>query len=143
MGRIAQVGIALGVLGVVLTFMGLFPGVTGLDPAAGIGLVQIFIILVGFSLLIIGALIYVKYTFYVGVTVTLAQQIGVRLALTGLILAGMVGLADTLGFGSHPQIDGQETFFGSIQAAGVVGGFVIASIGVLIFAVAGNFDDPT
>ena len=54
MGRLAQVGIALGVLGVVLTFMGLFPGVTGLDPAAGIGLVQIFIILTGFTLWSLG-----------------------------------------------------------------------------------------
>ena len=138
MGRLAQVGIALGVLGGVLAFMGLFPGVTGLDPAAGIGLVQICIILIGFSLEIFGALIYVKYTFYLGIAGTFAQQIGVRLALTGLILAGMVGLADTLGFGSHPNLAGQETFFGSIQAAGMVGGFVIASIGILIYAISGN-----
>ena len=34
MPRVAQFGIALGALGAVLTFMGLFPGVTGLKPAA-------------------------------------------------------------------------------------------------------------
>ena len=55
MARIAQFGIALGALGTMLTFMGLFPGVTGLPPASGIGIVQSVTILIGFVLLIAGA----------------------------------------------------------------------------------------
>jgi len=51
--------------------------------------------LCGFGLLILGALIYVKFSFYLGMVSTLAQQIGVRLALTGLMISGMSGLADT------------------------------------------------
>ena len=138
MPRVAQFGIALGALGAVLTFMGLFPGVTGLRPAAGIGIMQIFSMLVGFMLLILGALIYVKFTFYTFKPANLAQQIGYRLALTGLLFAAMAGLSDVLGFGSH-GIDSQSgTLFGTLQAFGIIGSFLIASIGVLIYAVTGN-----
>src|SRR5215204_3650724 len=79
MARLAQFGIAIAALGIVLAFMGLYPGVTGITPARGVGLAQLPIILSGFALLIFGALIYVKSTFYVGRTATLAQQIGFRL----------------------------------------------------------------
>jgi len=140
MPRIAQFGIALGALGTVLTFMGLFPGVTGLTPAKGIGIVQIFTMLTGFTLLIMGALIYVKFTFYVGRPANLAQQIGIRLALTGLLFAAMSGSADIVGFGSHGSVTGTEPLFGMLQAIGIIGSFIIAALGVLIYAVSGNMD---
>lgn len=136
--RIAQFGIAIAILGTVLTFMGLFPGVTGLEPASGIGIVQIFTILTGFTLLIFGALIYVKFTFYSGRSATLAQQIGVRLALTGLLFASMAGIADVLGFGSHPRTVSSDVLFGVLQAFGIIGSFVMACLGVLLYAVAGD-----
>ncbi len=141
MPRIAQFGIALGALGTVLTFMGLFPGVTGLTPAKGIGIVQIFTVLTGFTLLIVGALIYVKFTFYVGKAANLAQQIGIRLALTGLLFAVMSGTADIVGFGSHGSNAGNQPLFGMLQAIGIIGSFIIAALGVLIYAVSGNMDE--
>jgi len=136
--RIAQFGIAVGALGVVLTFMGLFPGVTGVEPTSGIGPIQIVTILTGFTLLIFGALIYVKFTFYLGNPANLAQQIGVRLALTGLIFAVLSGMADLLGFGSNPPGTTSEIYFGPWQAIGMVGGLFISSVGVLIYAITGN-----
>jgi hypothetical protein len=136
--RIAQFGIAVGVLGVMLAFMGLFPGVTGIDETGGFGPLQIFTILGGFSLLIIGALIYVKFTFYLERPATLAQQIGVRLALTGLIFTGMAGLADILGFGSNPPGPNSDIYLGPWQAIGMVGSLLISSVGVLIYAMAGS-----
>ncbi len=140
MVRLSQLGIAFGALGVVLTFMGLFPGVMGLSPAQGIGIVQIVIILSGFALLILGALIYVKYEYYADQPSTLAQQIGSRLALTGLIVSGLIGLSDSLGFGSHTRAEG-EPYFGGLQAVGIVAGFLIASFGIMIYALAGKDDD--
>lgn len=141
MPRIAQFGIALGALGTVLTFMGLFPGVTGLSPAKGIGIVQIFTVLFGFTLLILGALIYVKFTFYFGRSANLAQQIGIRLALTGLVFAVMSGTADIVGFGSHGSNTASQPLFGMLQAVGIIGSFIIAAFGVLLYAVTGKFDD--
>ena len=136
---LAQLGIAIGALGMMLTFIGLFPGVIGFaNPVAGVGIVQFSAILSGFTVLIFGALMYVKFSFYVGRPATLSQQIGVRLAWTGLVLAGMVGLADVLGFGSHPRVEGADVFFGSLQAAGTLGGFFMSSIGVTIYALTGT-----
>jgi cellobiose-specific phosphotransferase system component IIC len=138
MGRVAQLGIVIGALGVMLTLMGLFPGVTGLAPTPGVGIVQIFTILTGFTLLILGALIYVKYAYYANRPPNLAQQIGYRLALTGLVLAALAALADHLGFGSHSREFTVDTFLGPLQAAAMIGSFVLACIGVLIYAITGQ-----
>ncbi len=139
MTRIAQLGIVVGALGIILTVMGLFPGLTGLPPTPGIGLVQIFTVLIGYTLLIWGALVYVKFTFYPFKHSTLAQQIGTRLALTGLVLAAMTALADVLGFGSHGAIIESQVFLGQWQAVGIILNFFLSSIGVMVYAIMGDF----
>jgi hypothetical protein len=138
---IAQFGIALAALGVVLALMGLFPGVTGIQAAVGVGIVQFISILIGFSLLDLGALMYVKFTFFAGRQANLAQQIGVRLMLTGLVLAGLTGMADFLGFGSHARGVNSDVFFGQLQALGLLGSLLISALGVLVYAVTGNPPD--
>ncbi len=139
MERFAQVGIALAALGLVLALMGLFPGVTGAEPTTGIGIIQVFMMLTGYTLLIIGALVYVKFTFYLGLHSNLSQQIGTRLALTGLLFASISGVADMVGFGSHIRTPDLYTdvFLGQWQAFGILASFAISSIGVLVYAVAG------
>ncbi len=137
MWRFGQVGIALGALGIMLSFMGLFPGVTGAEPTVGIGLVQVILVLTGYSLLILGALIYLKYTFFLGVESTLTQQIGTRLALTGILFAALSGLADILGFGTHIRDDIVDIFFGQLQMVGILASFGLSSFGVLVYVLAG------
>ena len=137
MVRVGQIGIALGALGIVLTLMGLFPGVTGLLPTPGIGALQLVTVLAGFGLLIAGALIYAKFTFYLNCRANLSQQIAVRLSLTGLLLAGMASMADVLGFGTNVRTETSDIFFGSWQAIGLIGGFGVAALGVLLYAVTG------
>ena len=137
MWRFAQVGIALGALGVMISFMGLFPGVTGAETTAGIGLIQVAMLIFGFGLLILGALIYLKCTFYLEVPATLSQQVGMRLALTGLLFAAMAGLADILGFGSHIRNEAGDIFFGQLQMIGILACFALSSFGVLVYVLAG------
>lgn len=138
MGRLAQVGIAIGALGVILMMMGLFPGVTGLDPTPGIGITQVFALLIGFSWFIFGALIYVKYTFYLHSKSNLTQQIGTRLAMTGLVLAAMSGLADALGYGSHGSEFEAPNILGQWQATGILISYGIACLGVFVYAIGGR-----
>jgi hypothetical protein len=138
MERVAQVGIAIGVLGLIITIMGLFPGVTGVAPTPAIGIVQMLAILVGFCLLIFGALLYAKITFYIDIQSNLAQQIGTRLALTGLLFAALCGLADIVGFGSHTRALAVDVFIGPLQAIGMVGNFVLAALGVFLYVMAGD-----
>lgn len=142
MVRVGQIGIALGALGIVLTTMGLFPGVTGVQPTPGIGVIQLVMILTGFTLLITGAYIYARFTFYADTHTTLVQQIAVRVSLTALLFASMGAMADVLGFGSNVRDleTGDDIFFGAWQAVGLIGGFVVASLGVLVYAVAGPIE---
>ena len=135
---IAQFGIALSTLGAVLAFMGLFPSVTGIEPGLGVGIVQYMTVFIGFALLDLGALIYVKYTFYPDRSSNFAQQIGIRLTLTGLLLGGMAGLADFLGFGSHMRTEITDVVFGPLQAIAAVGGLVVAALGVALYATTGE-----
>ena len=135
---IAQFGIVLAAFGAVLALMGLFPGVTGIQLAFGVGIIQFVSILLGFALLDFGALIYIKFTLYVGRPANLGQQIGVRLTLTGLVLAGLTGMADFLGFGSHLRGGGSDIFFGQLQALGLLGSLLISALGVMVYAVIGN-----
>ncbi len=137
----AQVGIAVSLLGFVLALMGMFPGVTGLDATVGIGVLQIVVVLIGFTLLISGAFFYVQGAYYPGVRHNLAQQVAVRLSATGLLFAAIAGLGDLLGFGSHPPFLTDGPILGYWQAAGLIGGFVVASFGVVFFALAGPVDD--
>jgi hypothetical protein len=142
MAKLAQIGIAIAVLGGVITLIGLFPEVTGLAASPGIGIIQIIVILIGFSILIFGAYIFVQATYYPGIPHNLAQQIALRLSMTGLLIASASGLADVLGYGSHPPGPDQRPFLGTWQAIGLIGGFVIASIGIIIFALMGPPGPP-
>ncbi len=137
MWRFAQVGIALGAMGVMLCLMGLFPGVTGAAITVGIGLIQVTMVLLGYALLILGALVYLKFTFYLDIPSTLAQQIGTRLALTGILFAALSGLADILGFGTHIRNDVGDIFFGQLQMVGILASFALSSLGVLVYVLAG------
>lgn len=143
MAKLTQFGIIVAILGGVVTFIGLFPGVVGLEQTTDVGVIQIITILIGFSMLITGAYIFVQSTYYPGVRHNLAQQIGLRLSMTGLVIATASGLADILGFGSNPPItDVQRPFVGPLQTFGLIGGFLIASLGVIIFAVFGHPEPP-
>jgi hypothetical protein len=138
MARFGQVGIALAALGGVLCLMGLFPGMTGVEPTIGMGVVQVFMVLAGYMLIILGGVLYVRFTFYPGVAINLIQQIGLRLGMTGLLFAALAGLADIFGFGSHLRGPGSDIYLGRLQAFGMIASFMLSAWGVLLYALAGR-----
>ncbi|MHB8626743.1 MAG: hypothetical protein ACYDBJ_04745 [Aggregatilineales bacterium] len=135
-------GIAVGALGVMLTLIGLFPTITGIDPSPGFGIVQTVTVLAGLTTLVIGALVFVQTAYYPRQPHTLAQEIAVRLSLTGLLIMIASGLADVLGYGSNPPGPESRPTLGPYQTAGLIGGFLIAALGVLIFALTGPHTPP-
>ena len=138
MQRLEQIGMLLGTAGVVMAVTGLFPGLTGQAVMRGIGVLQLVAMLTGLSLLIFGALLYVKAAFYPRAQATLAQQVALRLSLTALLIAGMASVADVLGFGSNVHaLYAEDIYFGPLQAAGLIGGFGVAASGVLLYALGG------
>jgi len=134
-----RAGIALGIVGLMVILIGLFPAIVGIVPTPGIGIVKITVILIGFSILIIGALTFIQSVFYPGIRHNLGQQIAIRLSLTGLLISAAAGYADVLGYGSNPPSVTQRPILGPYQTAGLIGGFVIAAFGVLIFALSGLY----
>jgi hypothetical protein len=137
MERYSQVSITIGTLGVVITLIGLFPGIAGLETTEGVGVLQVLIILLGFTLLFTGAYIFAKQMFFSGLPSTLAQDIGVRLTMSGLLFSAAAGLADVLGFGSHSPTATERPLLGDWQAVAFIGGFLIASSGIVIFVLLG------
>lgn len=131
MSRLAQLGILCVVLGGIILFLGLFPFAIDADDAPGIGIIQIFGVLSGMFLLVLGAYIVVYATIHRGQPRTLLSVIGVRLGITGLVFAAAAMLADVLGFGSHAS--SEELLLGWLQAAGMMAGFLISAIGVLVY----------
>jgi hypothetical protein len=61
--------------------------------------------------------------------------------MTGLLIAAAAGLADVLGFGSHGAAENTRPLLGRLQAIVFVGGILLASLGVIIFAVFGPAQD--
>lgn len=138
MTGVAQIGIAIGLLGLMVSLLGLFPGLTGVSPLPGFGMFQFSTVLAGFSLLTLGGLLYAKFTLYPGRAANLAQQIGVRLTLTGLVVAALAGFSDFLGFGSHLPADTGTVYLGELQILGALVGYVAAFGGVFLYALAGS-----
>ena len=133
MSRLAQFGVFTGVVGIVVTFVGLYPNAVDTDFTPGIGLAQIFTALVGLTLLTIGAYVFVYDLLHRGRERTLSQDIGVRMGLTGLTFAVATSLADVLGFGSHSL--GATLTFGYVQSIGMAAGFLLAALGVVVYGI--------
>ena len=120
-----------------LVLIGLFPGIVGLEVTPGVGVLQVIVILLGFSLLFLAAYIFAWQTFFAGQPTTLAQAIGIRLTMTGLLFSAAAGLADVLGFGSHTPTAPERPFLGVWQAIAFIGGFLVASSGIVIYTLMG------
>lgn len=136
MSRLAQLGILSVGLGAVVLFLGLFPNAIGVTGTVGIGLAQIALILVGLTLLIFGAYVVVFAEWHRGRerldgALGLLRSVGLRLGFTGLVLAYGATLADVFGFGSHSGSEG--VLLGWLQAAGMLMGFFIAALGVIVY----------
>jgi len=133
MNRLAQAGIFIIVLGCVTLFMGFFPFAIDLNATPGIGIAQILVMLTGLFLVVVGCYTIVYGMFHQGRPRTLLRDIGTRLGMTGLVVAAAAMLADIMGVGSHL---GATALFGWLQGVGMLSGFLVAMLGVLIYGLA-------
>ncbi len=131
MSRLAQLGVFSMVFGGVVLFLGLFPTAVDANVTPGIGITQILAMLAGLFLIVLGAYTVAYALFHQGRPRTLMGDIGIRLGMTGMVLASAATLADVMGYGSHMSAAGP--LFGWLQAVGLLLGFGIAAPGVLIY----------
>ena len=136
MSQLAQLGVFTTVLGGVIMFLGLFPEAVDAAFTASIGLLQIFAMLTGLLLLVAGAYIVAYAMIHRGKPGSLMRDIGLRMGLTGFVLAAAATLSDAMGYGSH--VSGEGLIFGWLQTAGMMAGFVLAAAGVLVYGMANS-----
>ncbi len=134
MNKLSQVGILSAVLGIVLLMLGFFPFAADLDKSPGVGISQLVAIISGLFFLVLGGYVVLFALEHIGRPRTLLRDVGVRLGMTGLVISAASALADTLGFGSHTS----GTLLGWIQAAGILVGFGISALGVVIYGISGR-----
>jgi hypothetical protein len=131
-GRLVAVTIALIAAGFFLFVIGLFPGLFGLDWTPGIGLLQITTLLLGLTVMTLGAYVYARLTRPKAEPErSLRADIGVRLMATGLVVAYGSGYADLLGIGSGGH--GGPLVFGPVKAAGVALGVLVIAVGLFLY----------
>jgi hypothetical protein len=124
-----RLGILLSLVGLLVFVLGAAPQWFGLDRSAVIGFVQIAVFLIGLAIICIGGFICLD-GLRNGMPRTLAQDIGLRLVSTGLVIAIFTGMADVFGFGS--EVTPVVPLFGFWQTVGVAIGELVIGVGLIL-----------
>lgn len=132
--RLAQLGLLGMMLGGIALFLALFPFAVGIDDTPGIGVTQIAVIVASLFLIVLDAYLIVFALVHRGHPRRLLRDVGLRLGMSGLVFVAAAALADIMGFGTHTS--GAGPVLGELQAAGMLAGFVLSAIGVLIYGAA-------
>jgi hypothetical protein len=123
-------GIILSLIGLLIFLVGAKPDILGLDRSPVIGFVQISVMLVGLAIICFGGYLTLISLWFKR-TPSIAAEIGMRFIATGYVIAVISGMADIIGFGSHP-FPFVVPYFGIWQARGVQIGEGIIAIGLLL-----------
>ncbi len=121
------------VLGLVLCAISLAAELLGIDLTPGFGIVQMFQLLIGVTLLTAAIFMYLKEIRPDNAPHSLQADIGVRLAATGLIFAYVAGLSDLIGIGTHVAPVFERPFVGPLQLGGLGLGVLSIIIGILLY----------
>ena len=125
-----RLGIILTLIGLLVFLLGARPDILGMDRSPVIGFVQITVMLVGLAIICIGGYVSMISLWFKR-TPSIAAETGLRLISTGYVVAVISGMADIIGFGSHP-FPYVVPYFGIWQARGVQIGEGIIAIGLLL-----------
>ncbi len=122
-------GLVLTLFGLLVFIIGARPALFGLDRSPVVGFVQIAVFLVGLAIVCAGGYIGML-TFWKNGDRTITADIGIRLVVTGYVVAVFSAMADFFGLGTRmpPLIP----FFGPWQATGVQIGEALITIGFLL-----------
>ena len=126
-----RVGVLLTMIGFGAFLLGADPDLFGLDRSPVVGFAQTVTFSAGLALICLGGFISLRASQDPEREQTIAQDIGLRLVATGYLIALISAMADVFGFGT--QTWPVAPFFGPWQAAGVLIGEIIISIGFLLY----------
>lgn len=124
-----QTGLIGTFFGFLLVVLGAKPEFFGMDRSPVIGFMQTATFLVGLGVIGFSGYFCLMSFWPKGYT-TITADFGLRLVATGWLIAIFSGMADVIGFGSHPMTG--LIFFGRLQAMGVEIGEMMMGIGLVM-----------
>ncbi len=119
----------LTLIGLLIFFVGINPDLIGMNRSPAVGFVQVGVWLTGLGMLLIGAYAALRVVRN-GRQTTLLNDVGLRLAATGYVVAAAASLADFIGIGSHTI---RALIFGKIQVAGLTIGVLFMVVGMVLY----------
>jgi hypothetical protein len=123
----------LAVLGLALSMISLGAEIFGLDLTPGFGMVQMFQLLIGLTLLTFAGYIRIHTLRSPDTPRSLQADVGIRLGATGLVFAYVSGVSDLIGIGTHVDPSFSRPFVGPIQLGGFLIGVLIITAGLLLY----------
>jgi hypothetical protein len=124
---------SLFMLGALLSIISLAAELLGLDLTPGFGVVQMFQLLIGITLLTAAGFLHAHGLKHRDAPQSLQADIGLRLALTGLVFAYAAGLADLMDIGTHVAPRFERPYVGWLQTTGIVMGIVSITLGLALY----------
>jgi hypothetical protein len=124
-----RLGLIFTLFGFLVFLIGAEPDLFSLDRSPVMGYVQISVFLLGLGIICLGGYMALN-GLWNGDPKSIAADIGLRLVATGYVIAIGSGLADLLGFGSHPSPI--LAYFGPWQMRGVLIGQAVIAIGFVL-----------
>ena len=124
------------ILGLLVFFVGMQPGILGLHHRPGFGYLKIFVFLSGLAIITLASYAAAVLTRPKGHSPSLFQEVGARLMATGYFLAAFSSIVDLIGLGTErfPQ----PMHFGLLQSAGLLLGVVLILVGLAACFPRGN-----
>jgi hypothetical protein len=121
------------VVGTLLSIVSLGAEILGLDLTPGFGMVQMFQLLLGLTFLTAAGFLHIYNLRPAHAPRSLQADIGIRLALTGLVFTYVAGLADLVGIGTHIEPRFIRPYVGPLQLGGILLGIISITAGMLLF----------
>jgi hypothetical protein len=125
--------IILAILGVLLISLAMIADYARLDLTPGFGMVQMFAVLSGLTLLTMAAFLYLQTLRPKDAPRSLQADIGIRLGATGLIFAYVTGMSDLIGIGTHVDPAFDRPFVGPLQLGAILLGVIMIVAGLILY----------
>ena len=123
----------LAVIGIVLSLISLGAEILGLDITPGFGMVQMFQLLLGLTLLTTAGYLRIHSLRSPDAPRSLQADVGIRLSATGLVFAYVSGLSDLIGIGTHVIPSFGRPFVGPLQLGDLLVGVIMITAGMLLY----------
>jgi hypothetical protein len=121
------------VVGTLLSIVSLGAEILGLDLTPGFGMVQMFQLLLGLTFLTAAGFLHIYNLRPPNAPRSLQADIGIRLALTGLVFTYVAGVADLVGIGTHVEPRFIRPYVGPLQLGGILLGIISITAGMLLY----------